>query len=33
MSELIRIQSAYAAAAKMIGATQTLFDSLLNAFR
>ena len=33
MSELIRIQSAYSAAAKMIGATQTLFDSLLNAFR
>ncbi|MFH1157381.1 MAG: flagellar hook-associated protein FlgK [Pseudomonadota bacterium] len=33
MSDLIRIQSAYAAAAKMISATQKLFDDLLNAFR
>jgi len=33
MADLIRIQSAYGAAAKMISATQTLFDELLNSIR
>ena len=33
MSDLIRIQSAYSAAAKMITATQKLFDDLMNAIR
>lgn len=33
MSDLIRIQSAYAAAAKMITASQKLFEDMLNAFR
>lgn len=32
MSDLIRIQSSYAAAAKMISAAQKLFDDLMNAF-
>lgn len=33
MSNLIKIQSAYSAAAKMVSATQKLFDELLAAFR
>jgi len=33
MSDLIRIQSAYSASAKMISVTQKLFDELMNAFR
>lgn len=33
LSELIKIQAAYSAAAKMISATQKLFDDLLNALR
>ena len=33
MSDLIRIQSAYSASAKMISVTQKLFDELMSAFR
>lgn len=33
LSDLIRIQTAYTAAAKMISATERLFDDLMNAFR
>ena len=31
MSELIRIQTAYSAAAKMVGELKTMFETLLNA--
>jgi flagellar hook-associated protein 1 FlgK len=33
MSDLIKIQAAYSAAAKMISSSQKLFDDLLNSFQ